>query len=73
MKAVYLGETATALTYEVQCQTGAGALLQVDKPYKATSAARGALCLALPRAAGAPFSRPVRPQRPAPLSAQPGR
>ena len=54
-KAVYLGESATALSYEIQCQSGSGALLQVDKPYKATSAARAALCLALPRAAGAPF------------------
>jgi hypothetical protein len=54
-KAVYLGETATALTYEVQCQSGSGALLQVDKPYRAASAARGAPCLALPRAAGAAF------------------
>lgn len=54
-KAVYLGESATTLAYEVQCQTGAGAYLQLDKSHKIDAPIRGAPCLALPRAAGAAF------------------
>jgi hypothetical protein len=54
-KAMYMGESATVLGYEVVCQSGTGEIIQITKPRTPTASVVAASCSAFPRAEAAPY------------------
>jgi hypothetical protein len=54
-KAIYMGEGATVLGYEIGCQSGTGEIIQITKPRTPASAVVAGSCVAFPRAEDAPF------------------
>jgi hypothetical protein len=54
-KAIYMGEGASVLGYEVVCQSGTGEIVQITKPRTPTSPVVAGSCVAFPRTEGAPF------------------